>query len=99
MYPSVHTPIAQVFSEDTRQQATTVVYEALEHANLRKADADVQGHFRVHFDDDIVANYPGYPAPDAHAQFVTNVGQLAPEFGLKMIGGSESMGYAFQIST
>jgi|GEM_PF-1968536 len=99
MLPTTHTPIAQVFTEDTRQQATTVVYEALEFAHLRKVDADVQGHFRVHFDGDIVTDYPGYPAPDALAQFVTNVGELAPKYGLKMIGGSQSMGYAFQIQT
>jgi hypothetical protein len=90
-------PIAQVFNEETRDQATTVVIAVLSIANGCKKDADKQGHFRVNFGD-IVTEYPGYPAPDAHAQLITNVSQLAPEFGLKMIGGSDLMGYAFQIT-
>ena len=91
-------PIAQVFSEDTRDQATTAVHEALHAAKRLSGFADAHGHFRVHFGK-IVITYPGYPAPDAEAQFVNTVCQLAPEFGLTMIGGSEAIGYAFKITT
>lgn len=98
MPSTVLPPVAQVFTEDTREQATTVVIAALSLAEQCKSDADDNGHFRVHFGD-LVTTYPGYPAADAHTQFITNVAQLAPELGMKMIGGSDSMGYAFQITT
>lgn len=91
-------PIAQVFSEDTRDQATAAVHKALYLAKDLSADADEYGHFRVRFGD-IVTGYPGYPALDAYAQFINNVDGLAPEFGLTMIGGSEDIGYAFRITT
>lgn len=91
-------PTVQVFTEDTRDQATAVVIAALSVAEQCKSSADANGHFRVHFGD-IVTNYPGYPAPDARAQFITNFAQLASELGLTMIGGSDPMGYAFQMTT
>lgn len=98
MSSTVLRPIAHVFNEDTREQATIAVNAALSLVEESKSSADDHGHFRVHFGD-IVTTYPGYPAPDAHAQFITNVAQLAPEFGMKMIGGNDSTGYAFQITT
>ena len=98
MPTTAFSPIIQVFTEETREQATAVVIAALSVAEQCKSSADDQGHFRVHFGD-IVTTYPGYPAPDARTQFITNVAQLAPELGLKMIGGSDSMGYAFQMTT